>query len=225
MGRRRRLPGAEGGIQRWLRVSLIVLMGGLAGAAGFIASLTVRQQNLFEALTRYNSMFETTLGAVEFMRLQTELAAYAMPNMPVERADVQLRLDILRNRLSVLRQGEVRMLIRRNPENAGLLDRLEETIERVQALLDQPASDESSREMLLLLGALNVPMIRLAAATHMEGSNLVGEDQAELRGLYVAFIAVLLAMIAAGVGLSALLVQQNRQIRRIALEDPLTGLP
>ncbi|MDT8267766.1 hypothetical protein RQ832_31285, partial [Roseomonas sp. DSM 102946] len=78
---------------------------------------------------------------------------------------------------------------------------------------------------LLLLGALNVPMIRLAAATHMEGSNLVGEDQAELRGLYVAFIAVLLAMIAAGVGLSALLVQQNRQIRRIALEDPLTGLP
>ena len=225
VGRRRRLPGAEGGIQRWLRVSLIVLMGGLAGAAGFIASLTVRQQNLFEALTRYNSMFETTLGAVEFMRLQTELAAYAMPNMPVERADVQLRLDILRNRLSVLRQGEVRMLIRRNPENAGLLDRLEETIDRVQALLDQPASDESSREMLLLLGALNVPMIRLAAATHMVGSNLVGEDQAELRGLYVAFIAVLLAMIAAGVGLSALLVQQNRQIRRIALEDPLTGLP
>ena len=36
MGRRRRLPGAEGGIQRWLRVSLIVLMAGLAGAAGFV---------------------------------------------------------------------------------------------------------------------------------------------------------------------------------------------
>lgn len=225
VGRHRRLPGAEGGIQRWLRVSLIVLMGGLAGAAGFIAALTVRQQNLFEALTRYNSMFETTLGAVEFMRLQTEIAAYAFPDMPVERADVQLRLDVLRNRLSVLRQGEVRMLIRRNPENAGLLDRLEETIDRVQALLDRPASGENSREMLLLLGTLNVPMIRLAASTHMEGSNLVGEDQAELRGLYVAFIAVLLAMIAAGAGLSLLLVQQNRQIRRIALEDPLTGLP
>ncbi|SUE43352.1 Bacteriophytochrome cph2 [Roseomonas gilardii subsp. rosea] len=225
VGRRRRLPGAEGGIQRWLRVSLIVLMGGLAGAAGFIAALTVRQQNLFEALTRYNSMFETTLGAVEFMRLQTEVAAYALPNMPVERADVQLRLDVLRNRLSVLRQGEVRMLIRRNPENAGLLDRLGETIERMQALLDRPASEENSREMLLLLGELNVPMIRLAASTHMEGSNLVGEDQGELRGLYVAFIAVLLAMIAAGAGLSLLLVQQNRQIRRIALEDPLTGLP
>ncbi|APT57896.1 MAG: bifunctional diguanylate cyclase/phosphodiesterase [Azospirillum brasilense] len=225
VGRRRRLPGAEGGIQRWLRVSLIVLMGGLAGAAGFIAALTVRQQNLFEALTRYNSMFETTLGAVEFMRLQTEVAAYALPNMPVEHADVQLRLDVLRNRLSVLRQGEVRMLIRRNPENAGLLDRLGETIERVQALLDRPASEENSREMLLLLGELNVPMIRLAASTHMEGSNLVGEDQGELRGLYVAFIAVLLAMIAAGAGLSLLLVQQNRQIRRIALEDPLTGLP
>ncbi|UPG72263.1 bifunctional diguanylate cyclase/phosphodiesterase [Roseomonas gilardii subsp. gilardii] len=225
MGRRRHLPGAEGGIQRWLRVSLIVLMAGLAAAAACIAVLTIRQQNLFEALTRYNSMFETTLGAVEFMRLQTDVAAYALPNMPVERADVQLRLDVLRNRLSVLREGEVRMLIRRNPENAGLLDRLEETIGRVQALLDQPASDENSREMLLLLGELNVPMVRLAASTHMEGSNLVGEDQGELRGLYVAFIAVLLAMIAAGAGLSLLLVQQNRQIRRIALEDPLTGLP
>ncbi|PZP45433.1 MAG: hypothetical protein DI601_09910 [Azospirillum brasilense] len=225
VGRRRRLPGAEGGIQRWLRVSLIVLMAGLAGAAGFIAALTVRQQSLFEALTRYNSMFETTLGAVEFMRLQTEVAAYALPNMPVERADVQLRLDVLRNRLSVLREGEVRMLIRRNPENAGLLEQLGETIERVQALLDRPASEENSREMLLLLGELNVPMVRLAASTHMEGSNLVGEDQGKLRGLYVAFIAVLLAMIAAGAGLSLLLVQQNRQIRRIALEDPLTGLP
>ena len=214
------LPRSGPAIVRRLRTAaatlLLVAVAGLfAVAAVYTSVLIVERQKALQQVARYNTTWLASQAVVELERLQQRIAAYALPGSGFDREEVQLRLDILANRVQLLRGGDVQELTAESPELQAVVSGLAAAVDAAQPMVDALAGAESARELMDLFAPLGPGLARLAAAANVRGGDRVAEDQQHLSRLHWTFSGILMLLAACGMGLFGVLLWHNRLLRRV----------
>lgn len=212
----RRLPRIYSGIGRLDRIvwPLLATTGlFLVLAAAYTSHLIVERQDALQRVSRYNVAWLASQAVSELARLNERIAGHALADGAVGQEEVQLRLDIVANRVSLLQGSGVADLIASRPELGDVVSSLAAAVEaaepRVAAL-----TTTGHRELLDLLSPLEPRLAGLAAAANTQGGDRVAEDQRQLSRLHWIFSSILLALAGCGLVLLALLLLHNRLLRR-----------
>ncbi len=198
----------------WLRP---VLLGGialLALAAGYTCVLIVQRQNMLGHVSRYNITWDASQSLAELLRLETTVATYGVPGGGASKEQLQLRLDIVANRMGLLLNGQVDEVLKRAPDLVGTVAQLASAVASIRALIRDPDGPNVVREMLQQLAPLNKPMTQLAAAANLLGADRVAEDQRNLSHIHWIFSGILGGLIVCATGLVVLLLRHNELLGR-----------
>ncbi|HTR17373.1 MAG TPA: EAL domain-containing protein [Acetobacteraceae bacterium] len=210
---------------------LLAAIVALALGAAFTSVLIVDRQRTLSRVSRYNVTWDASQTLAEILRLETTVAAYAVPEGGSTKDQVQLRLQIVISRLSLLLNGQVNAVVEREPDLRLAVAELADAIQKIQVLapeIDQPGR---VRDILDLLTPLNSKMARLASAANILGADQVAKDQRELSRIHWIFSSMLGGVILCAVGLVLLLLRHNellgraeRKLRALASNLELAGL-
>ncbi len=183
-------------------------------AAGYTSVLIVERQGTLSQVSRYNVAWLASQAVAELAKLQQHIAAYSVPGSQTGKEQVELRLDILANRVGLLRRGEVRDLVGRNPELVRTIDEFEAAVAAAGPLVERLEQPGSLHALQAVLSPLEPKLARLAAAANTLGGDHVAEDQRQLSRLHWIFSGILLGLILCGLSLVGLLLLHNRILRR-----------
>ncbi len=198
----------------WLRPVLLCGIALLALAAGYTCVLIVQRQNMLGRVSRYNITWDASQSLAELLRLETTVATYGVPGGGASKEQLQLRLDIVANRVGLLLNGQVDKVLERTPDLVGTVAQLANAVALIQAMTRGPDGPNVVREMLQQLAPLNKPMTRLAAAANLLGADLVAEDQRNLNHIHWIFSGILSSLIVCATGLVLLLLRHNKLLGR-----------
>ena len=209
-------PRAHGGDNRldgvlWPLLTVAGLL--LVLAAVYTSRLIVERQDALQRVSRYNTAWLASQAVSELARLKERVAGHALADGAVDREEVQLRLDILANRVGLLRGSGVAELAASRPELGDVVAGLAAAVEAAEPLVAVLAGT-NHRELLNLLSPLEPQLAGLAAAANAQGGDRVAEDQRQLNRLHWIFSSILLTLTACGLVLLALLLLHNRLLRR-----------
>jgi PAS domain S-box-containing protein len=147
-------------------------------------------------------------------RLEQRVTAFALPGSDVGRDEVELRFNVLVNRLQLLDNGEVRAFAGRDPELLEIVDELARALHDVEPLIARLDDKGVPRKVLDRLTPLDTRIVTFAAAANRYGGDRVTGDQHELLRLHHLFSALAAGLIVSSGILAALLFLQNRAYRR-----------
>ena len=102
-------------------------------------------------MSRYNLTWLVTQSVPELNRLQTVVALYALPDGDRDEEQVQLWLDIFKNRLQLFGNGEAREFFDRRPDMDAALARAHQVATQVQALLPRLGAAGTPRGQKLVV--------------------------------------------------------------------------
>ena len=202
-------------VLRASRGILAAVAGLFVGAAVYTSVLISERQDALGRISRYNVAWLAAQAAAEHYRLQREVAAHMIPGSGVGLDEVQLRLDILANRTSVMRGAEFGEVIRREPELRTIIGDLEAAVasaEPLVARLDQPGM---AVRLLDLLSGLDGRLMRLGSMANAHVGDLVAQDQEELGRLHHLYSGIVAALVLCGLGLIVLMLWHNRLLRQV----------
>ena len=197
-----------------LRILFLGVTCLLVLAAWYTSLLILERQRSLEAVSRYNSTWVLSQAATELARLEGTVAAYAIAGTNVDRDDVQLRLDILTNRIRMLDDSEVRDFMRSSPGWAAIGNEFRDVAAAAQLMVDDLDRPGVLQDLLGRLARLNPKLLRLASAAHAAGGLMASDDMAELSRLHWVFSGVLFALIICGFALIGVLSWNNRLLIR-----------
>ena len=199
---------------RRVKLLLAAVIVFFVAAAAYISTLVVERQQALEQVSRYNVAWLVGQAATEYARLEQRLSAFVWPDSPVSRDEVELRFDIIINRLNLLKSGEVEEFLATDPEHRATVHDLGDVVAAAQPLIAQLDQAGNPRKLLALLTPLDGRLARLAAAANRFGGDRVAEDQQQLIVLHWQFSALAAGLIACGIVLITLLIWHNRLLRR-----------
>src|SRR4051794_22012241 len=84
---------------RAFKPMLVVFAATIVSAAVYTSVLIVERQDALRQVSRYNVAWLTSQAVVELQKLEQRVAASGLPESGVDRDEVELRLDILENRV------------------------------------------------------------------------------------------------------------------------------
>lgn len=198
---------------RLTRTLLAAVIALIAAAAIYTSALIIERQSALRSVSRYNVTWLVSQAATELGKLQQRVAATALPGSGVDADDVQLWLDVLANRVGLLRSGEVAEFTRTDPAIAAIVDQVAAVVDQARPLADALSRPGAALQLYHLLGKLDVPLSRLAVAANAHAGNQVDKDQSDLSRLHWMFSALLLALLACGALLLALLSRSRRALQ------------
>lgn len=162
------------------RLLLALLLGFLAVAVIANSVLIVNRQEALGRVSRYNLTWLLSQAAHEVLRLEETISASALPGANIDADAVALRLDVLVNRLVLLRTGEAAEFIAERPD----LKRNVEELEAALATIDKLVPGLPNPEVVLKIRNLLEPqvprMLQLAAAANVRSGDVVAQDQHDL---------------------------------------------
>ena len=197
-----------------LRLALGVTIALFAIAAGYISYMVVERQEGLREAARYNVAWATSQALSEFISFEQRVAAHGVPGSGVDTDHVQLRLDILFNRATILRGGDVAMMIEAEPEQAATLQAFEALLAEIEPLVAQLDRPGVAVDLLQRLAPMENRLKYLAASANQFGGAQVADDQRSLLQLHWIFSGLALGLIVCGIILIGLLLAQNRVIGR-----------
>jgi diguanylate cyclase (GGDEF)-like protein len=186
----------------------------LVVASAVTSYFITERQTALNQVSRYNATFVVSIAPVEVMRLETAIAESGMVDSPTDIDQIQLRLDIVRNRISLLHNSEISDFIRENPDTATIVDRLKVMADDVQLLIDNFDPQKSPILMLKRVSPMSPLLVRLAAMAHAYSSNLVTRDHAQLSRLHSIFSLIIGGLTICGFGLLGIVTWHNRLLRQ-----------
>ena len=191
-------------------LGILAVMLFLVLAAGYTSVLIVRRQAALQQVSRYNLTWLVSQAALEVARLHGAIGAALVPGSGVDADDVQLRLEIVENRVQLFSGGEVAEFVSTSPELSSTVMQLRQVIGSISADLSQNSGSPALQRALTMVETLQPPLARLAAAANTRGGDLVAKDQHNLSSLHWVFAAILGAITLCGFGLVAALSIHNR---------------
>jgi diguanylate cyclase (GGDEF)-like protein len=212
----RRPAGAMMALHR-LKLLKFLLGGvivGFALAAFYISTLVLERQDALKQVWRYNTAWLASQAVVEFMRFEQRVSAFGLKGSRVDQDEVQLRFDILLNRLQLLSEGEFEEFVRQDPERQQTLRHLGTTLSAVQPLVESLDRPGAVQAVLDRLAPLDAELVALASAANRAGGDRVAEDQSELIRLHWFFTSLASSLILFGIALVGLLMWRNRLLER-----------
>ncbi len=184
----------------------------LAGVA--TSYLITQRQDALRQVSRYNLTFVASLAPVEVIRLEAAIAETALPGSGVGRDQVQLRLDIVRNRISLLENSEVGDFVQYRADLQATIAQLRSVVETVQPLIDNLGHDATVSRLLRLTSPLVPQLMKFVAAVNSHYAELAERDQAELGRLHVIFSGIIAGLAVCGFGLIGVVTAHNRLLGR-----------
>ncbi len=173
-----------------------------------------QRQNALRQVSRYNLTFVASLAPVEVTRLEAAIAEAALPGSGVGQNQVQLRLDIVRNRISLLSNSEVGDFIQRHADLRATVAQLRSMVDAAQPLVDDFGRDSTAGQLLKLVSPLLPQLMKLAAAVNSHDASLAARDQAQLSRLHLIFSAIIAGLAVCGFGLIGVVTAHNRLLGR-----------
>ena len=200
-----------------VRRAKIVLAGAtclLVLASAVTSHFITQRQNALRQVSRYNLTFVASLAPVEVSRLETAIVETTLPGSGIGRDQVQLRLDIVKNRISLLDNSEVGDFIQSHADLRATVARLRSVVEAAQPLIDDLGRDGAVSQLVRLVSPLVPQLIRLSAAANLHDADLVGRDQAQFSRLHMIFSAIIAGLAVCGFGLIGVVTVHNRLLGR-----------
>ena len=208
---------------RKARIALVVATGlGFVCTAAYTSALIVDRQQTLSGVSRYNLTWAATQSVTELLKLEQTVAAYAIPDTETTKDEIGLRLDIMANRIEVLRQGQIDDVVKQAPELQAVVRDLAEAVETAAPLVNDIDESGNVIKLLSILEPLNARMAHFAAKAHAFSGDSVARDHQELSRLHWLFSGLLMGLVAYGTGLVALLLRNAVVIHRA--HNELRGL-
>src|SRR5947207_5596266 len=110
------------------RLLLALLLGFLAVAVVANSVMIVNRQEALGRVSRYNLTWLLSQAAHEVLRLEETISASTLPGGNIDADAVPLRLDVLVNRLVLLRTGEAAEFIAERPDLKKSVEELETSL-------------------------------------------------------------------------------------------------
>src|SRR3954452_7405757 len=195
-------------IKAFLAVSIAVFT--LAGVSVSIA--VFEQQKALREVSRYNMVWAVSQAVAEFYRFEQRVAAFATDR--ADKEEVDLRFEILRNRLGILRHGEVNDFTKARPEERETVDEFARLLGQLAPMVQEIDTPGAIPRLLDALQPFESRLARLAAAANAYGSDLTASDQQYLLLLHWAFSGIATALVISGLAFIALLFFQNRLLAK-----------
>lgn len=187
--------------------------------ASIVTSLfIVQRQTTLKQVSRYNVTWLASQAPVELTRLEAAVLESTMPGSDIGPDQVQLRLDIVRNRISLLDNGEAGSFIRGRADLEATVARLRSMVDEAQPLIYELGSGVAAGQLLKLISPLGPQLVRLAAASNAHGGELVARDQAQLSHLHLILSGVIAGLTLCGFGLLGVVTWHNRLLQRAYAE-------
>jgi diguanylate cyclase (GGDEF)-like protein len=193
----------------------------LAGIIALFAAATVytsvvigERQEALRQTSRYNVAWLASQATTEFARFVERVSSLSVPGSGVDADEVQLRFEILLNRLKLFENGDFRAFADTDPEHQRTVQAFADALPRAEPLvasIDRPGAVLKLREVVT---PLEGKLARLAAAANRYGGELAAEDQKELLALHWTFSALAIGLICCGFALIGLLLWHNTLLGR-----------
>jgi PAS domain S-box-containing protein len=196
------------------RVLVLVLI--FLSVAALISSISIVQRlAALDRISRYNLTWLLSQAAHEALRLQEMIGAAALPGSQIDVDDVTLRVDVLRNRLALLQNGEAADFIDARPDLKATVGGLSASLATVETLVDRLPDPQIALRMRILLEPLVPRMLQMAAAANQWSGEKVAADQRDLSVDHWVLTGLLLC---AALVILALLYGQQRIARKLESE-------
>jgi signal transduction histidine kinase len=191
-------------IKAFLAVGIAIFT--LAGIG--VSFAVLEQQKTLREVSRYNMVWAVSQAVAEFYRFEQRVAAVAAGR--ADRDEIDLRFQILRNRLGILRHGEVSDFTKARPEEHETVDDFGRLLDRLAPLVPQIEAPGMVPRVLDMLQPFESRLARLAATANIHGSDLTAADQQYMLLLHWVFAGIAAALVISGLAFIVLLFCQNR---------------
>ncbi len=203
---------------RLFTVLLALISVAVLGASIYTSLLIRERQKALSQVSRYNLTWVTSQAALELARLEATIGEYALAGPMGDPGHVQVRFDIMANRVQVLDHGEPGDLIHASAELQAIYDQVRDAMGRADKLMDHIDQPGVPAQLIALISPLNVPLSKLAGAAHDDGGDMVAQDLKQLSTLHWAFSGLLIALILCSIGLIVVLSLHNRLLQHAYAE-------
>jgi len=183
---------------RWLLAVILVLLISIAVTASV---LLVDRQAALQRASRYNLSWLFSQASNEVLRFLEVISASAIPGSTVDRDEVDLRFDIVQNRVQLMSAGEAEDFIGGDPESVATVAQLRKAVTAVGPLLDKLPDPKVALQIRGFLEPMVAPVNQLAAAANQRGGVLVDEDQRRLSQLHWSLTGLTFGMMAIAVAM------------------------
>jgi diguanylate cyclase (GGDEF)-like protein len=194
-----------------LLAGIIVLF---AGATIYTSVLIGERQEALRNTARYNVAWLASQATTEYARFVERISSSALSGSGVDPDEVQLRFDVLLNRLKLFEDGAFRAFVNTDPDHHETVRTLAAALRQVEPLLASTEKLGTALALREILNPLEGKLARLAAAANRYGGTQAAEDQKELLSLHWQFSALAIALICCGFGLIALLLWHNKLLAK-----------
>jgi hypothetical protein len=166
-------------VLRRYKLLLTGLTGVFALAALYTTVLVLDYAEALRQSAPYNFAWAASQAVGEFTRLEERVAAYGLAEGGTSLDEVRLRLDIVRNRVAVLRDGGMAEFLVRFPDHGSVIEHLSAALETAATLLDRPGPDRLGgvRDVRARLAPVGPELARLAAAATQFGGERAADSQ------------------------------------------------
>ncbi len=204
--------------KRLAKGALACVVAGFFVSALYIVSLISENQRAITQLSNYNLAWISSQAAVELVRLNQRAAAFSAGDPMVDADEVQLRYDILMNRLNLLSAGEFKSFVETSVERIELVGQLSKVLHGLDQIMEK-LSVETAREIVTRqLEPFDVRLVKLASDAYAFGTERLASYQHRLEALQTTFVQVITGLIASGLLLILFLLLQNRAVSRAHFE-------
>jgi diguanylate cyclase (GGDEF)-like protein len=204
--------------RREARLPLLAVLLLFALAAAYTSFLIVQQDTTVNNLASYDDAFDAGQGAVELLRLQDEVANFALKRPDGSAEMVDLWFEVLQNRLAVLDRRSFLGFVAGHEEVQGAVEDLAQSVAQVDPLIPKLAEKGIPEQIIDLLTPLDPEMTRLSAISSTLVATDIAAAQERLKRLHFISSAINFGLIAAGVLLIILLLRDNRLMLRANIQ-------
>ncbi len=174
----------------------------------------VQGQQALDPLGRGNITWLVAQAPSEYARLEQRISAYGMGFDGVDASEVQLRFDIIVNRLSTLHSDFLAEFIASSARNSETVSELEHVVEAAQPLIENLADPDAPERLLELLAPLYPKLVRLSVDANTWNAAHVNAERESLAWLQWVFVWVAVGLVLCGLLFIVLLLFNNSLLAR-----------
>ena len=210
-------------LRRNFRFALAAAVAALV-VLGIATAVTLANYLVWTAQsTRFNSTFESGQLAAELFRLEVAVADRFLPGSATAQADLDLRYQIVLNRLEVIDNSETSAAHAYVPDGVAEYAAVAAAIRRVGPSVAGLEDPQVARAILDELLPQNGRILRLASTTQNVLTNRIAQNRDRLGSVVDGISAIVAALVLLGVVLIGFVLRLNRRSDHAARHDTLTG--
>jgi diguanylate cyclase (GGDEF)-like protein len=194
---------------RSIKILLAAIIAAFAGATIYTSVVIDERQEALRSTSRYNVAWLAGQATSEFARFSERVSAVAIPGSGVDAGEVQLRFDILINRLNLFEDGDFRDFVLTDPEFGNTVKTFSELLPKLEPLVAAIDGPDAAAQIRTLLAPLEGRIARLAAGANRYGGERAAADQQELLALHRRFSMLAVGLICCGFALMGLILWHN----------------